>query len=87
MKEEINLEDIIQRERNGYVSDVFNLEEVLNLMKQACLETLELAAKNVEFTSVNEYENIPDNVDVINTEEDYCFIDKQSILNLKDKIK
>ena len=78
---ELNLEDIIKQERGGYISDVFNTKEVLKLMKLACLQTLELASEEAEL------------VEVYNAKDNgfngawQIVLNKQSILNLKDRIK
>lgn len=95
---EINLEEILfntkfkgltteEKEsiRNGLME--YSWEEILEAMKQACLQILELCAENAKLLFHNGFYKENKELTYFQSGENNLQIFKQSILNLRDKIK
>ena len=91
MKQEINLKQILAdnanmaRDEDG--NQVYYEWEVLNMLKQACLETLELASKEAKLLFHDGFYKENKELTYFQSGENNIQISKQSILDLKDKIK
>ena len=82
---EINLEEILdsiydKNYRSNYKT-LYSKQCILEAMKEACTQVLELAAENAEITIVNEWDGIETgNKKVV-------VVDKQSILDVINQVK
>lgn len=90
--ENINLEDILKDHAPltfGIINDL-SKRSIISAMKEACRQTLELATITVELDYVEYFEGVPKDLlqtQYVSSEDDWIFVDKQSILNTINLIK
>ena len=83
----INLEEILKRFSHvdhGAVEDFWFTENVIKAMKEACRQTLELAAENADVKAISEMISISNGAD-FNIQK--MVVNKQSILNTIKQIE
>ena len=91
LERKVNLKEILKRFSHvdhGAVEDFWFTENVIKAMKEACRQTLELAAENADLNYCeNEWEVPEGTVTTGDSQYGYHYIDKQSILNTIKQIK
>lgn len=91
MSKEIILNEIILAE-TGFISTdnryLYNIDDLKRCLKEACKQTLELAARNAEWIYYDSIVDIPRGTDYVGDDEyGYYAVDKKSILNTINQIK
>ena len=89
----INLEEILKENLNLYIQywlskAEYRKEFIINAMKEAIKQALELAAENADLTYCSYEWEIPEGaISTGDNEYGHCYIDKQSIVNTINQIE